>query len=80
MSAQRIRRERLKEKLTMALDPESEFVISPCIAVCKMDTVTKLCEGCLRELQEIVCWGSLNTAQKKEVWGQIVQRMNVIKA
>ena len=80
MSAQRIRRERLKEKLTMALDLESEFVISPCIAVCKMDPVTKLCEGCLRELQEIVRWGSLNTVQKKEVWGQIVQRMNVIKA
>ena len=78
MSDQGIRRERLKEKLTMALDVQSEFVISPCIAVCQMDPVRNLCEGCFRDLQEIARWGSLVNAQKREVWRQIEQRMHTI--
>jgi uncharacterized protein len=78
MNARDIRRQRLRDKLTMALDPQSEFVITPCIAVCQMDPVSQLCEGCFRDIQEIARWGSLANAQKREVWRQIDQRMNTL--
>ncbi len=76
MSAAHIRRERLKEKLAMVLEPDNEFVVSPCIAVCQMNTSTAWCEGCLRDIQEIARWGSFTNEEKKQIWRQIDQRMN----
>ena len=33
---------------------------SPCISICRMDSATGWCEGCLRTLDEITAWGRLN--------------------
>lgn len=33
---------------------------SPCISVCRIDPASGLCEGCLRTLDEIARWGSMN--------------------
>jgi hypothetical protein len=76
MSAEQIRRERLKHKLAMVLEPDNEFVMSPCIAVCQMNTKTSWCEGCFRDIQEIARWGSFTDEEKKQIWLQIAQRMN----
>jgi predicted Fe-S protein YdhL (DUF1289 family) len=49
-------------------------VPSPCISVCRMDAAGRLCEGCLRTLDEIAAWSTLSTAEKRVVWARIAQR------
>lgn len=48
---------------------------SPCISVCKMDTVSQLCTGCYRTLDEIMVWSRNDDAFKKQVWQAIEQRV-----
>lgn len=78
MNTKALRRARLQERLQMAMEPEREFVLTPCIGVCHMDTQTKWCEGCLREIEEIARWGSFDDAQKRAIWSKIQQRMDSI--
>ena len=47
---------------------------SPCIAVCRMAFATGLCEGCLRTLEEIRAWSTLDDDGKRAVWALIEQR------
>lgn len=47
---------------------------SPCIDVCRMNPETKLCEGCLRTLDEIAAWSSLGSAEKRAVLAQLPSR------
>jgi uncharacterized protein len=47
---------------------------SPCIQVCKMDDVTKLCIGCGRTLAEIAGWGSMTNEERAEVRLQLPAR------
>lgn len=47
---------------------------SPCVAVCRMEIATGLCQGCLRTLEEITAWSRLNDEGKRAIWGQIEQR------
>ncbi|MBL8631190.1 MAG: DUF1289 domain-containing protein [Rhodospirillaceae bacterium] len=42
-----------------------EYVASPCISVCSVDAVTKMCIGCLRTLQEIGAWRTMTPTEKK---------------
>lgn len=49
-------------------------VPSPCIDVCKMDPATGWCEGCLRTIDEIVAWGSLDDDGKRRVWALLPAR------
>jgi uncharacterized protein len=49
-------------------------VPSPCISVCRMDTATGWCEGCLRTLDEIGVWSILDDEEKRGVWQQLSQR------
>ncbi len=46
-------------------------VASPCISVCVMDRTTGLCRGCLRTLDEIARWGSMDNEARHEVWRAI---------
>lgn len=50
-------------------------VPSPCVSVCRMDPVSELCEGCLRNLDEIAAWGRMEDGQKREVWREIADRI-----
>ena len=43
-------------------------VPSPCTSVCAIDPASGWCAGCLRTLDEIAAWGSLDDAAKREVW------------
>ena len=57
------------------LPPERQTPVpSPCINVCKMSSVTGLCEGCLRTIDEIVAWGRADDAYKRAVWAEIRRR------
>lgn len=49
-------------------------VQSPCINVCKMNPDTRLCEGCLRTLDEIAAWSGLSNEEKRAVLAQIPER------
>ena len=49
-------------------------VPSPCINVCRMDEATGWCAGCLRTLDEIAAWSTLDDAAKRTVLGAISQR------
>lgn len=54
-------------------DPEP-VVVSPCIAICRIDSAKRWCEGCLRTLDEIAAWGSLSNAGKRAVLLDVEQR------
>ena len=47
---------------------------SPCISVCRMEVATGLCQGCLRTLDEIAAWSTLDDAGKRAVWAHIEVR------
>jgi predicted Fe-S protein YdhL (DUF1289 family) len=47
---------------------------SPCIDVCRMNPETKVCEGCLRTLDEIAAWSSLGPAGKRAVLERLPAR------
>ena len=49
-------------------------VPSPCINVCRMESASGLCEGCLRTIDEIVAWSRLSDDGKRAVWAQLPQR------
>jgi len=57
----------------LAQDP-AHLVPSPCISVCRMNTDTGLCQGCLRDIEEIIAWSRLDEAAKRVVWRSIVAR------
>jgi predicted Fe-S protein YdhL (DUF1289 family) len=53
----------------------AENIPSPCISVCRMDTRTGVCEGCLRTIYEIRLWSVNSDSEKRAVWGLIAQRI-----
>ena len=57
----------------LAQDP-AHLVPSPCISICRMNTVTGLCIGCLRDIDEIIAWGRMDETDKRRVWRAIEQR------
>ena len=53
---------------------EAELPPSPCINVCEMDSVTALCKGCLRDIDEIISWSFASDIEKRQTWQRIRQR------
>jgi predicted Fe-S protein YdhL (DUF1289 family) len=49
-------------------------VISPCINICRMDSCTGLCEGCLRTIDEIACWAGMSDDEKRAVLESLAVR------
>ncbi|MFO1218101.1 MAG: DUF1289 domain-containing protein [Burkholderiaceae bacterium] len=58
----------------MSTKASSAAVPSPCVDVCRMNPATGLCEGCLRTIDEIAAWGSLDDAAKRAVWARLHAR------
>ncbi|HWI09729.1 MAG TPA: DUF1289 domain-containing protein [Burkholderiaceae bacterium] len=56
------------------MPPVDSSVASPCNSVCRMDAATGWCEGCLRTIDEIVAWATLDDAAKLAVWDRLAQR------
>lgn len=59
----------------LAQDP-AHLVPSPCVSVCRMDTDTGLCSGCLRNIDEIIAWGRMDEDGKRVVWRAIAERLS----
>ena len=49
-------------------------IISPCIGVCKLDIVNKICVGCLRTADEIANWPQLDNEKAMQIMKQIKDR------
>jgi predicted Fe-S protein YdhL (DUF1289 family) len=49
-------------------------VPSPCLSICRMESATGLCVGCLRTLDEIAAWGRMDDASKQGLWQQLEER------
>jgi predicted Fe-S protein YdhL (DUF1289 family) len=59
------------------MDPVPEDIVaSPCISVCTVDPVSKMCIGCLRTLKEIGAWRSMSMADKRIVVAACDARAN----
>ena len=54
--------------------PAPAGVASPCINVCRMDAASGLCEGCLRTIDEIAAWGTMDDGDKRVMWQRLEQR------
>lgn len=51
-------------------------VSSPCIKVCVIDPVGKLCQGCGRTLQEIAQWSRLSEAERLAIMATLAERLS----
>ena len=49
-------------------------VASPCTSVCRMEARSGWCEGCLRSIDEIIAWGSLDDPAKRRIWRLLDER------
>lgn len=49
-------------------------VPSPCIGVCAMDVRSPWCSGCLRTIEEIAAWSTLDEAAKAAWWTRLPAR------
>jgi predicted Fe-S protein YdhL (DUF1289 family) len=47
---------------------------SPCIDVCRIDSATGLCAGCLRTIGEIIRWVEYTPAERRDVLLEIARR------
>lgn len=54
---------------------DAEMVPSPCVSVCQMDAARVMCIGCLRTLDELRAWSTLDNAGKRAVWRLIEGRL-----
>jgi predicted Fe-S protein YdhL (DUF1289 family) len=44
-----------------------------------MDGASKLCEGCLRTLDEIATWGGMDDREKLLIWDEIARRKKALE-
>jgi len=51
-------------------------ISSPCIKICVIDPVSKLCEGCGRSLQEIAQWSQLSEAERLAIMATLEARLS----
>lgn len=56
----------------------AEPVPSPCISVCRMSVDRSHCEGCFRTLDDIRIWSSADSAARRAIWAQLLQRAGII--
>ena len=47
------------------MSAHSTQVLSPCIMVCRLDPVTRICAGCYRHVDEIAGWVNFSDDEKR---------------
>ncbi len=40
---------------------------TPCVKICKISPITKLCDGCFRSIDEISRWSELTDSEKDDI-------------
>jgi predicted Fe-S protein YdhL (DUF1289 family) len=51
-------------------------IVSPCINVCTMDAITRLCAGCGRKLEEITRWTSMSDGERAAIMRELPARQS----
>jgi hypothetical protein len=61
----------------MSVSPPAQqsATLSPCVQICRIDPLLRLCLGCGRTLDEIGRWSKLTDPQRLMVMGQLPTRM-----
>ncbi|MFN0116434.1 MAG: DUF1289 domain-containing protein [Paracoccaceae bacterium] len=49
-------------------------VDSPCIKICTIHPVERLCIGCLRTIEEITAWGRMDAPLRQAVMAELAAR------
>ena len=52
-------------------------VASPCVGVCRLDPLTKLCQGCFRTAEEIGLWRDADDRWRRSLLERIARRRAV---
>lgn len=52
---------------------------SPCIQVCRIDSTSGVCRGCLRTLVEIAAWPDSSAAEKREILARVSERRTGVR-
>jgi len=47
---------------------------SPCIKICQIDQVSRLCTGCFRTLDEIASWSSYDDTRRQAIMDSLDTR------
>ena len=50
------------------------MIPSPCVKICVLDRDTGWCLGCMRDLEEIAAWSSMDDAERLMVLKRIDER------
>ena len=58
----------------MKRETRAPGIASPCVNICRMEPLTGWCEGCLRTIDEIAAWGSLDDVARLRICKQLQQR------
>ena len=61
--------------MSSPLPAHQPSALSPCIQVCRIDPLLKLCLGCGRSLEEIGRWSKLSDPQRLQVMEKLPERM-----
>lgn len=59
--------------------PTNTLALTPCVQVCQIDQMLRLCLGCGRTLDEIGRWSKLSDPQRMMVMQQLPQRMEKLE-
>lgn len=59
--------------------PANTPALTPCVQVCQIDQMLRLCLGCGRTLDEIGRWSKLSDPQRIMVMQQLPQRMEKLE-
>ncbi|MHC5540915.1 DUF1289 domain-containing protein, partial [Singulisphaera rosea] len=55
-----------------------EFVASPCVGICRMDSTSGLCIGCARTIAEIITWRDASPDTKRRIWAELSSRRRIV--
>jgi len=47
---------------------------SPCLGICLMDPMTRMCRGCLRTIEEIASWYTASAAEQQAMLERLAER------
>ncbi len=67
-------RKLLSDRCAAVRSAGSSFM-SPCVSVCRMDTASGVCLGCLRTIDEIIAWSKVEDPARRVIWSRIEKRL-----
>ena len=54
------------------------MLASPCINICRMDSVSGLCVGCYRTIEEITVWSRTDDTRRASILAAVAERREAL--